>query len=272
MTVDQPSEPSAAETPAYSAVLKNARNAAGLSQAALGELLSCSESLVGLIERGKRRPTKGFTLAAEAALGLNGELFRLLPNARVMSTPKWFKEWPKVEENAHTIRSWEPLVIPGLLQTSRYAQALFAAEPGMTDQWREEALATRLRRQSVWERKDPLMYWALIDECVLLRPIGGTDVMREQLEHLLAMDERPNISLQVVPLDVGATAGLVGGFALAQGDAMPDHVHLEDAALGSITAHTEAVRRVGLRYDVIHKWAHPVHVSRRLIREVAARI
>ncbi|MGW0802308.1 helix-turn-helix domain-containing protein [Nonomuraea sp. NPDC002799] len=256
---------------AYGAVLKNARNAVGLSQTALGEALSCSESLVGLIERGKRKPTKDFTIAAEAALGLKGELFQLLPNTRAMSVPKWFREWPGVEENAHTIRTWQPLVVPGLLQTPRYASAILAAEPGATEQWIEEAVMTRLRRQAVFERKDPPMFWALLDECVLLRPIGGPGVMREQLEHLLKMAERPNISIQIVPLDVGATAGLLGGFSYAQGEGIPDHISLEDAALGSVSAHDEAVRRVSLRYDVIHKWAHPIHVSRRLLREVAAK-
>ncbi|MEO3795214.1 helix-turn-helix transcriptional regulator [Nonomuraea sp. B10E15] len=271
MTLDEQLQPPPPETPSYGVVLKNARTAAGLSQVALGNILSCSESLIGLVERGQRKPTKSFTIAVESALGLNGDLFRLLPNTRVMSVPKWFSEWPAVEENAHTIRTWQPLVVPGLLQTPRYARAILAAEPGATEQWVEEAVETRLRRQSVFERTDPPMYWALLDECVLLRPVGGKEVMREQLEHLLAMAERPNISIQVVPLDVGATAGLLGGFSLARSEGIPDHISLEDAALGSVTAHEEAVRRVSVRYDAIHKWAHPIHMSQRLIREVTAR-
>ncbi|MEV6032592.1 helix-turn-helix transcriptional regulator [Nonomuraea sp. NPDC052116] len=258
-------------TEVYGEVLKKARNSAGLSQTALGDLLSCSESLVGLIERGKRRPGKKFTLAAEAILGLNGELFGLLPNTTVMSTPKWFSEWPKVEEKAHTIRTWQPLVVPGLLQTARYARAILSAEPGVAERWIEEAVETRLRRQSVFEREDPPMYWALLDECVLLRPVGGKEVMREQLEHLLKMGERPNISLQIVPLEIGVTAGLLGGFALAQGDGLPDHVYLEAAEQASVSAREDTVRHVNVRYDAIHTWAHPIHVSQRLIREVAAR-
>ncbi|MEV4361975.1 helix-turn-helix transcriptional regulator [Nonomuraea sp. NPDC049625] len=258
-------------TEVYGEVLKKARNSAGLSQTALGDLLSCSESLVGLIERGKRRPSKKFTLAAEAVLGLKGELFGLLPNTTVMSTPKWFSEWPKVEEKAHTIRTWQPLVVPGLLQTARYARAILSAEPGVTEQWIEAAVETRLRRQSVFERESPPMYWALLDECALLRPVGGKEVMREQLEHLLEMSGRPNISFQVVPLEVGATAGLLGGFALAQSHDIPDHISLEDAALGSVSAHEDTVRRVSVRYDAIHKWAHPLHMSQRLVREVAAK-
>ncbi|TMR98708.1 helix-turn-helix domain-containing protein [Nonomuraea basaltis] len=261
----------AEDTQTYGKLLKKARNTAGLSQMALGHLLSCSESLVGLIERGKRRPTKKFTLAAEAVLGLNGELLRLLPNTAVMSVPKWFSEWPKAEEKAHTIRTWQPLVVPGLLQTARYARAMLSAAPGATEQWIEEAVETRLRRQSVFEREDPPMYWALLDECVLLRPVGGKDVMREQLKHLLKIAERPNVSFQVVPLEVGATAGVLGGFALAQGDGMPDHVYLEDAVQGSVSAREETVRRVNVIYDAIHKWAHPIHVSQRLVREVAAK-
>ncbi|MFG1617203.1 helix-turn-helix domain-containing protein [Nonomuraea wenchangensis] len=255
----------------YGEILRKAREAAGLSQAALGELLSCSESLVGLIERGKRRPSKGFTLAAEAALGLNGELYGLLPNTTVMSTPTWFSEWPKVEEKAHTIRTWQPLVVPGLLQTARYMRAVLSSAPWATKQWVEEAVETRLRRQSIFERGIPPLYWALIDECVLLRGVGDDDVMREQLTHLLEMTERPNISLQVVPLDVGVTAGVLGGFALAQGDHIADHVSIDAAAQATVTAREETVRRVNVIYDAIHKWAHPIHVSRRLIREVAAR-
>ncbi|MFF4620694.1 helix-turn-helix domain-containing protein [Nonomuraea jabiensis] len=255
----------------YGEVLKKARNAAGLSQMAMGNLLSCSESLVGLIERGKRRPTKKFTLAAEAVLRLNGELYRLLPNTSVMTVPKWFSEWPKAEEKAHTIRTWQPLVVPGLLQTARYARAILSTEPGSTEQWIEAAVDTRLRRQSVFDRGDPPMYWALLDECVLLRSVGGREVMREQLEHLLKMAERPNISLQIVPLEIGATAGLLGGFAIAQGDGMPDHVYLEAVAQASVSAREDTVRHVNVRYDAIHKWAHPIHVSQRLVREVAAR-
>ncbi|NBE94313.1 MULTISPECIES: helix-turn-helix domain-containing protein [unclassified Nonomuraea] len=263
-------QPPSLETPVYGVVLKNARTAAGLSQVALGNVLSCSESLIGLVERGQRKPTKSFTIAAEAALGLNGELFRLLPNTRVMSVPNWFSEWPTVEENAHTIRTWQPLVIPGLLRTPRYARAILAAEPGATERWVEEAVETRLRRQSVFERDDPPMYWALVDECVLLRPFGGKEVMREQLVHLLEMAERPNISVQLVPLEVGATAGLLGGFALAQSDGMPDRVYLDSAAHGTVSAREETVRQVSVRYDAIHKWAHPAHVSRRQVCEVAA--
>ncbi|MED7929022.1 helix-turn-helix transcriptional regulator [Nonomuraea sp. LP-02] len=255
----------------YGEILRKAREAAGLSQAALGELLSCSESLVGLIERGKRRPSKGFTLAAEAALGLNGELYGLLPNTTVMSTPRWFSEWPKAEEKAHTIRTWQPLVIPGLLQTARYARALLTTEPGVTEQWVDDAVETRLRRQSVFQRVDPPLYWALIDECALLRPVGGKEVMREQLEHLLKMFARPFVSIQIVPLEMGATAGLLGGFAIAQGKDMPDHISLEDAASGSVSAHEDMVRRVSIRYEAIHKWALPISMSQRLIHEAVAK-
>ncbi len=263
--------PSPNEGNPYGAALREARMAAGLSQAAMGSLIPCSESLIGLIERGKRKPTRNFTLSAETVLNLGGELLRLLSSATVVSAPKWFREWPKVEENAHTIRTWQPLVIPGLLQTPAYARAILGAEPGVTHTWIEETVATRLHRQRVFERKEPPMYWALLDECALIRPVGGTDVMREQLEHLLTMMATPFVSIQIVPLSVGATPGLLGGFALAKGVGMPDHISLEDAAQGSVSDREETVRKVNLRYDAIHKWAHPIHVSERLVREVAAR-
>lgn len=269
MSVDEQAL-SSDEQNSYGAVLKEARRTVGLSQMAMGALIPCSESLIGLIERGKRNPTRQFTLAAETALDLNGELLRLLPISR-RSGPKWFREWPKVEENAHTIRTWQPLVVPGLLQTAAYARAILSAEPGVTEDWIEEAVATRLQRQAVFDRDKPPMYWALLDECVLIRPVGGAEVMREQLEHLLKMMATPFVSIQIVPLGVGATPGLLGGFSLAKGDGMPDHIYLDNAAQGSVSDREETVQAVNLRYDAIHKWAHPIHVSERLVREVAAR-
>ncbi|WP_421917357.1 DUF5753 domain-containing protein [Nonomuraea polychroma] len=87
---------------------------------------------------------------------------------------------------------------------------MLSAEPGATERWIEGAVETRLRRQSVFQREDPPMYWALLDECALLRPVGGREVMREQLEHLLKLTERPNISIQVVPLEVGCHSRSAG--------------------------------------------------------------
>ncbi|WP_425569414.1 Scr1 family TA system antitoxin-like transcriptional regulator [Nonomuraea salmonea] len=110
-----------------------------------------------------------------------------------------------------------------------------------------------------------------MDECALLRPVGGKDVMREQLQHLLSMTQRLNISLQVVPLDVGATAGVAGGFSIAQGDGIPDHVSINAAAQDVVSAREDIVRLLKVRYDAIHKWAQPVHISQCLLHEVAAR-
>ncbi|MEV0619789.1 helix-turn-helix transcriptional regulator [Nonomuraea sp. NPDC050404] len=259
------------DTRTYGEVLKSARDAADLSQTALGRLLSCSESLIGLIERGKRRPTENFTTMAEGALGLNGELFELLSNATIMPASKWFREWPEAEQRAHTIRTWQPLVVPGLLQTANYARAVLSCWPFASGQWIEQTLEARICRQAVFERSKPPIYRALFDECVLLRPVGGNGVMREQLQHLLDMAERPNVSFQVVPLDVGVTVGVLGGFAIAEGDGISDHVYHEGVAQAGVSVHQETVRSVNVMYDAIREWAHPIHVSQRLVREAVAR-
>ncbi|GAA3114571.1 hypothetical protein GCM10020001_037280 [Nonomuraea salmonea] len=132
------------------------RRGRGLSQERLASLLPYSESAVGHVERLMRKPTGDYTRAVEKALGLDGELMELVPviQGHTMA-PKWFREWPRVEMSAHTIRTWEPMLIPGLLQTEDYATQVFLGEPGVAEAGMRQAVRFRMHRQTVFARPPP---------------------------------------------------------------------------------------------------------------------
>ena len=125
-------------------------------------------------------------------------------------------DWVDAERRAAVLRRWEPLLVPGLLQTPEYARALFRAWQTTGDEDEVENLVTaRIDRQRIFDRPKPPSFWAVIDEGVLRRRIGGAKVMQDQLVHLAEMTERPAIKVHVIPAEVGAHVGLLGAFAIA---------------------------------------------------------
>ena len=122
-------------------------------------------------------------------------------------------EFVAYEQAAELIRSYEAQCVPGLLQTEEYARALLANSDADEEQL-ESRLRVRMRRRWLLSQDDPIRFWCVIDEAALRRPVGGEAVMRRQVEELGAMSEHENITLQVLPLRIGAHAGMEGSFAL----------------------------------------------------------
>jgi transcriptional regulator with XRE-family HTH domain len=127
--------------------------------------------------------------------------------------PEWFSAFVSLEGAAELIRAYEPHYVPGLLQTHGYAQAVLrAGRPGAPQSEVERAVALRLERQALLDREDPPMLWVVMDETVLRRPIGGPEVMREQIARLIEAMERPQVRLQIVPFDTGPHPAMYGPF------------------------------------------------------------
>src|SRR5437868_10070977 len=183
----------------FGAELRRRRKEAGLTLVQLAAKIPCSHQMVGFVERGQRMPSANFVAAVERALGLHGDL-RALASTEGQS-PDWFAEWPAIEASAHTLRAWEPLLIPGLLQTPRYAEATLRGRPRNSDRQVQDYLKTRLARQRIFTRPKPPSCLFVLDQGILSRPIGGRAVLVEQLDHLLDMMARPYISIQVVPIE-----------------------------------------------------------------------
>jgi transcriptional regulator with XRE-family HTH domain len=120
------------------------------------------------------------------------------------------------EAEATAIYNFEAQIVPGLLQTDEYASAvtaiLYPDDPALVGQ----RVTLRMARQAVLTRQPPPRLWAILDEAVLRRPVGGRDVMRRQLMRLIEASERPTITIQVVPFSIGSHRGLHGSFVVLE--------------------------------------------------------
>jgi len=122
-----------------------------------------------------------------------------------------------LEAGASSMRAWEPIVMPGLLQTEAYIRALIrSGRPTDLEKDIDRRIALRMTRQGRLTGAQPLEFFAIIDESVLRREIGGDDVMRGQLEHLIDVAQLPNVTVQILPLDAGAHPFLGGPAAILE--------------------------------------------------------
>jgi len=144
--------------------------------------------------------------------------------------PSWFEAYVGLEEAAIGIRAYEIQFVPGLLQTEEYARAVaLLGHPSPLAEDIERRVGLRMARQAVLSRPAPPHLWAVLDEAVLRRPVGRPGVMRGQLKHLLESAERSNVTVQVIPFQVGGHAAAGGPFSIlrfAEPD-LPDIVYLE---------------------------------------------
>lgn len=246
--------------------LRRRRLAAHLTQEGLAEKIGYSGGLVSMVETGRRMPKADFAQRVDDQLQLNGVLLRMWDECRADGVQLWFIPWLEAEQKATTLHSWEHSLVPGLLQTSDYARTLFRGEPLYQHSKVDQGVASRLDRQAIFDREDPPMMWAVLDEVVLQRPVGGAVVMRKQLEHLLTMTEHPCIAVQIVPQRSACTPGLLGAFMLAHVQGQ-DVAYLETANDGKVVASPEDVRNLRTRYDAIRVHALPQAESGQLIKE-----
>lgn len=141
--------------------------------------------------------------------------------------PSWFGTYLGLEQAANKIRTYESHLVPGLLQTPDYARAVVTL--GYQDADTDRRVAFRRRRQEILHRDEPPVVWAVIDEAALHRPVGGTQVHREQMRHLLELTELPNVTIQVVPFSAGEHAAAGSSFTILRfaEPELPDIVYLE---------------------------------------------
>ncbi len=171
----------------------------------------------------------------KAPSALREELLRLVregekPNWIQIGSglPKMWKNLIRIENDATAIYNYEPLFVPGLLQTGDYARAVIGAgnlelAEGAVDQ----LVRTRIGRHALLSRHDAPSLMVMMDEMVLRRPIGDAGCMFGQLQHLLNMSSRPRVEIRVVPFSVGANPGLEGPMVILEFVDQPTLVHVE---------------------------------------------
>jgi transcriptional regulator with XRE-family HTH domain len=267
-------DPTAGPLDFFGAEVRRWRTAAGLSQEQLGQRVGFSGAQVGKVETGERAPSQDFAQHCDQALpGAGGLFLRIYHLARRWDGgyPSWFVEWVQAESRAITLHTWEPLLIPGLVQTPGYARALFRAwRSARTEAELDQLVSARIERQLIFERPSPPSLWAVIDEGVLTRCVGSPQTMRDQLAHLVDVSDRLRITIQVVPAGAGAHAGLLGAFAIAGFGDAPGLVYLESPDQGQTTQRSSVVVKVSETFDTLRAEALPRGASRDLIRKVAA--
>ncbi|MEV8224744.1 helix-turn-helix transcriptional regulator [Streptomyces sp. NPDC079167] len=258
-------DPSASPLDFYGWELRRRREAAGLKQGQLGEIIFCTGSLIGQIETTKKIPTRDFSERLDAALGTDGVFSRLIGLVLRSQLPTWFQPYAEMEARATYISTYQAQLVYGLLQTEEYARAVLAT--GMPYDL-EGLVAARMERQRILEREQPPLAWAILDEAVLHRPIGGTEVMRGQLARLLEFTRHRWMRVQVLPFSAGEHSSLAGSFNALRFNDDPDIIYTEDLISGHMTANPETIREAMRRYAHLQAAALSIEDSAALIARV----
>ncbi|GGS64108.1 transcriptional regulator [Planobispora rosea] len=266
-------DPSTSPIAFFGYELRRYRQEAGLTQSKLASRAGFALGTISMAETGRRPPTEDFARRCDEALGADGALIRIkeMIDNVAARLPAWFRPWAEIEQAAESLRTWEPLIVPGLLQTEDYARVLFSGEPRASAGGVERDVAARMERQRVLEREDPPMLWVVMDEGVLARRIGDDAVMAAQLDRLLQVAGLPHVTLQVLPSDAGSTVGLLGGFVIAQSRGFANTVYMESAGQGQVTDRPDDVADITTKYEAIRAEALPQRASLKLIREMKHR-
>jgi hypothetical protein len=148
--------------------------------------------------------------------------------------PDWFEIYLSLEPAATLIRSYETEHVSDLLQTERYAESVIrAADDGASAREVRRRVELRMSRQQILSRPNPTTLWMILDQAVLSRPVGGSQVMRDQIDHLIEVSQQSNITVQVMPSKDGRAIGgdpiTVLRFAEQE---LPDVTYLEQPAAG----------------------------------------
>jgi transcriptional regulator with XRE-family HTH domain len=258
--------------------LKEIRIEAGYkSQDEFASLLSKDRSVVGKAESGEYPPTDAVLNDWLNLCGIEGRLrtvvLAMAKFARMRDggpVKVWFVGWVDAEGKAHTLRIWQPIIVPGIVQTPTYARELFVAM-GMNGDQVSDYVQSRLSRQVILDRADPPSVVIVLDELALHRLIGTPEIMREQLERLLELSKRPNIHIHILPTRTGANAGLGGPIHLATGIGSPEVLLVGALIEDQVSADPALVRRASATFDGVRGDALNRADSRNVLMEAHQR-
>ena len=266
--------------------LRRLREAAGLKLEQVAGELRIAASTLSRIETG-RSPCRAIYLTV--MLDLYGvtdaeQVLLLKDMARQGQRKGWWAGYDEVlptgfgiyvglENEASSLRAYEPQVVHGLLQTPEYARVVQRAWDWRAGSERiDRQVELRLRRQEVLTRPaGPLELWVILDEAVLRREVGGPEVMRPQLGRLAEAADQPNVTVQVLPFGQGAHAGLSGAFHLLDfpgGD--PSVTYVESPGGNIYLEKAHEVRRWSEAFDQLRAQALSPEDSRRMIAKLGA--
>ncbi|MGW0177979.1 helix-turn-helix domain-containing protein [Nocardia sp. NPDC003345] len=204
--------------------LRRLREACGISREDAGDHIRGSHAKISRLELGRTRFRERdlldllrlYGVEDQAELDVYLDLMRKANDPGWWQpfndvVPQWFETYIGLEQAATTIRTYEAQFVPGLLQTEAYARAVIRLA---NEDETERRVGMRMRRQEILSRASAPTVWAVVDENALRRPVGGYPVLRGQIEHLIAVSERPNVKIQVLPYSVGGHPAAGGSFSI----------------------------------------------------------
>ncbi|MBT2476723.1 helix-turn-helix transcriptional regulator [Streptomyces sp. ISL-94] len=261
--------------------LRRLRESSGMTTQQVAARLLISQPKISLLENGRRliKPRDVRDLCELYGVRDQRRVDHLMQMARESGQQGWWNAYDDIpygayiglEAEAAAIRFYEPLVVPGLLQTPAYARAVIAGTiPHATAEQAATRLQVRMRRQDRLRAPGhPLRLWAVMDESALSRVVGSREVMREQLDHLTHLSAQPHITMQVLPHEVGAHPGVSGQFSLLEFADATDVsvVYLERFTSDLYLEKRSDVRRYSAMYAHLQAQALSPEATRHFIEE-----
>ncbi|MDX3851771.1 helix-turn-helix transcriptional regulator [Streptomyces sp. AK02-01A] len=263
--------------------LRRLRELKGMTAEEVAERLLVSQSKISRLENGRRsisqRDVRDLCGVYEVEdQRVVDSLMQMAKDSRQQGWWHAFGDIPYsvyigLETDAASLRVFEPQVVPGLLQTRPYAEALInGALPESTTPDVDKRVGVRLRRQDrVTAPENPLRLWAVVDEAALRRVVGDRQLMREQLEHLVEQSQLPHVTVQVLPFDMGAHPGISGHYAILEFPDAADSsvVYIEGVTSDLYLEKANDVQRYSVMYEHLRAQALNVDQTRQLIAEIA---
>ncbi|MBQ1052069.1 helix-turn-helix transcriptional regulator [Micromonospora sp. C51] len=253
------------------AELRRARVRRGWSQEELAKAVNYSPSMVSAVELGQQPPTPKYLDLADKALDTGGIFGRMLTDLVALDKAQvWQRGWRAIVEQATKLRWFEPVYVPGLLQTEAYARAVFESGDLLPAEEVTSRLTDRMDSQRVLYGDRPPRLIAILDEGVLRRQVGSPKVMAEQAAHLARIaTEHPRVTVHVVSRSREEYPALAGGFVVAT---LPDGSELGCLG-GQVKTHelheAAALDRLHVVWEATLGLALPPQESVNLTREVA---
>lgn len=250
--------------------IKMWRAEAGVGRDALAKEAGYDYEYVKSMENGRRRPTLRFLQIADQVCGAGGKLVAAQEYLKPEPFPARSQEFMAIEAEAISFSCFEPLLIPGLLQTEEYAQALIGSScPPLDDETVNERVAARLRRAEALKRKVGVMYGFLIYEAALHTGVGGKEVMRRQLEHLMEVGQLRNVSIQILPFGRCGGVALGGPIVLLETEEHELYAFAEGQGTSALYVNPGKVSELSRKHGMIRMHALSVEESAEFIRGMA---
>jgi transcriptional regulator with XRE-family HTH domain len=263
--------------------LRRLREQKGMTAEEVATRLLVSQSKISRLENGRRSISQRDVRDLCGVYGVEDQrvVESLMNMARESRQQGWWHAFGDVpysvyiglETEADSLRVYDSLVVPGLLQTRRYAQAVIEGMlPESTPDQIERRIEIRLRRQErITDPDTPLRFWVVMDESALRRVVGSRDIMREQLEYLAQMSTFSHVTVQLLPYDAGAHPGMMGNFSVLEFADTSDSsvVYIEGVTSDLYLEKPTDVHGYSVMYEHLRAQALSAEASRQFIADVA---